>query len=76
MTTDLARLATDALADDRVATKGPWETIADLTRQLAEANRELERWRHGAQIEGDYVCPDSLALIEARAELRAVGAKP
>ena len=50
--------------------------IADLTRQLAEANRELERWRHGVTIEGDFVCPDSLALSEARAELRAVGAKP
>ena len=50
--------------------------IADLTRQLAEANRELERWRHGVTIEGDFVCPDSLALSESRAELRAVGAKP
>ena len=49
------------------------ETIADLTRQLADANRELERWRHGVTIEGDFVCPDSLALSEARAELRAVG---
>ena len=49
----------------------------DLTRQLAEANRELERWRHGVTIEGDFVCLDSLALSEARAELRAVGkAKP
>jgi len=37
----------------------------DLTRQLAEANRELERWRHGVTIEGDFVCPDSLALSEA-----------
>jgi len=39
--------------------------VLDLTRQLAEANRELERWRHGVTIEGDYVCPDSLALSEA-----------
>jgi len=46
---------------------------ADLTRRLADANQELERWRHGVTIEGDLVCPDSLALSEARAELRAVG---
>ena len=53
------------------------KVVLDLTRQLAEANRELERWRHGVTIEGDFVCPDSLALSEARAELRAVGkAKP
>lgn len=51
--------------------------IDDLTRQLAEANRELERWRHGVTIEGDFVCLDNLALSDARAELRAIGkAKP
>ena len=126
MTTDLAILATEALADARSATPGPWAIdgdtdhrgeyrvdgitspdgfvvicdsgvyppdeptarfiaaartrepllaagVLDLTRQLADANRELERWRHGVTIEGDFVCPDSLALSEARAELRAVG---
>lgn len=36
------------------------------------ANRELERWRHGNMIEGDFVCPDSLALTEARAECEAL----
>lgn len=42
---------------------------------LAAANRELERWRHGVTVEGDFVCPDSVALTEARAEadrMRAV----
>ena len=33
MTVDLATLATKALADDRVATKGPWEVIADDNAQ-------------------------------------------
>jgi hypothetical protein len=36
-----------------------------LESTLAAALRELERWRHGQQIEGDYVCPDSLALAAA-----------
>ena len=31
---------------------------------LAAAEREQDRWRHGVPIEGDYVCPDSLALTE------------
>ena len=26
------------------------------------AERELERWRHGTTIEGDFVCPNALAL--------------
>jgi len=38
--------------------------LAALTAN-ADLTRELERWKHGAQIEGDYVCPDSLALSEA-----------
>jgi len=33
VTDDLATLATKALADDRVATKGPWEVIADDNAQ-------------------------------------------
>jgi hypothetical protein len=28
-----------------------------------ELGRELERWRHGQQIEGDYVCPNSLDVM-------------
>jgi len=51
----------------------PAQILELLTRQLADANRELERWRHGVTIEGDFVCPDSLALSDARAELRAIG---
>jgi hypothetical protein len=38
-----------------------------VTRQLESALRELERWRHGNTIEGDFVCPNELALVEARA---------
>jgi hypothetical protein len=47
--------------------------------EIAAANRELERWRHGQPIEGDYVCPDSLRVHalqkqcnEARAEAAAL----
>lgn len=44
----------------------------ETLRRLASAERELERHRHGNTIEGDYVCPDSLALTEARRQLDAV----
>jgi len=36
-----------------------------MTTDLARLATELERWRHGVTIEGDFVCPDSLALSEA-----------
>lgn len=29
----------------------------ELCREKQAANHELERWRHGRMIEGDYVCP-------------------
>jgi hypothetical protein len=35
---------------------------------LDAANRELERWRHGATIEGDYVCSHQLEATNLRAE--------
>lgn len=31
-------------------------------QSVAKMERELERWRHGQQIEGDYVCPNALEL--------------
>jgi hypothetical protein len=30
--------------------------------EVESAHRELERWRHGVTIEGDYVCPAELEL--------------
>jgi hypothetical protein len=30
--------------------------------ELAAVNREIERWRHGAPIESDFVCPNELLL--------------
>jgi hypothetical protein len=59
-------------------------SIADLERVLehtvlgrdkamanaASLERELERWRHGVTVEGDYVCPDSLRMTELGAALR------
>ncbi len=44
--------------------------IAQLLDEVAETQRELERWKHGVQIEGDYVCPTSLERdsLRSRAE--------
>lgn len=39
-----------------------------IAAQRDAAIREADRWRHGVPVEGDFVCPDSLALHEARAE--------
>lgn len=36
--------------------------------RAAAAERELERWRHGAPVEGDFVCPNELAALTAKAE--------
>lgn len=45
------------------------ECLVELRATLKATQAELERWRHGIQVEGDYVCPDSLALIGLRSEL-------
>lgn len=39
-----------------------------LRAELAATRRELERWRHSEQIEGDYVCPAE-QLLEQRDEV-------
>ena len=39
-----------------------------LVAELLAATREADRLRHGMAVEGDFVCPDSLALNDARAE--------
>lgn len=61
-----------------LAGRGPagWIATRDLTAlldALDAAEREADRWRHGVPVEGDYVCPTSLALDQARADLRAYG---
>lgn len=55
----------DALADmTRLASRCDAQRLAaiqerDAVReQLATAERELERWRHGITIESDFVCPN------------------
>ena len=40
-------------------------------RERDAARMELERFRHGAPIEGDFVCPNALAADAARAALEA-----
>jgi hypothetical protein len=41
-------------------------------RELAAADRELERWRHDVPIEGDYICQAALERDAAIAECRSV----
>lgn len=39
------------------------EAVAEVLRlraELAATQRELERWKHGDQVEGDYICPSML----------------
>lgn len=53
------------------------EQLAVMIAERDALGRELERWRHGATIEGDFVCPDSLALAamtSARDEACAIAA--
>jgi hypothetical protein len=45
------------------------ETEAILRAIREPLERELERHRHGVTLEGDFICPDSLALTEAQAEI-------
>jgi hypothetical protein len=53
--------------DELCPVTNPQQAWRDLRAKLAQAEadrdaavRELERWRHGVTIEGDFVCPDSL----------------
>ena len=43
-----------------------------LRKNLESAERELERWRHGVPIEGDYVCPNALQADVLTAENTAL----
>lgn len=51
-----------------IAANSPTTTLALIAR-LREAERESDRLRHGQAIEGDFVCPDSLALTAAQARI-------
>jgi len=42
--------------------------IIRLLDALDAAERELERWRHGVTIEGDFVCPNDLRAANAERE--------
>ena len=42
------------------------DALTETGSQLAACERELERWRHGVQVEGDFVCPDSLRVADMR----------
>lgn len=62
----LAERQRGAVGETRLAlTAGDVLRILDA---LDAAEREADRWRHGVPVEGDYVCPTSLALDQARAD--------
>lgn len=46
--------------------------LKDVPAKLAALEAELDRWRHGAPIEGDFVCPDSLRAASLEAENAAL----
>jgi hypothetical protein len=47
-----------------------WKDQCERARRTAAAaEREADRLRHNVPVDGDFVCPDSLALTEARAEI-------
>jgi hypothetical protein len=46
--------------------------LVEVEKERNAAIREADRLRHGAPIEGDFVCPDSLALTELKARLESV----
>lgn len=48
--------------------------VGRLTKERDAALREADRLRHGIAIESDFVCPDSLALTDALASIRALTA--
>ena len=51
-----------------IAAASPAVALA-LLDECAAMERELERWRHGLTIEGDFVCPNALAADNARDDL-------
>ena len=65
------RTRADVVSAAGLATKGKLELlVAELEAELAATNRELERWRHGVMVEGDYVCPDSLRRTKLEGVIR------
>jgi hypothetical protein len=41
------------------------EQLKAAMEEVDSLHRELERWRHGVTVEGDYVCPAELELTNA-----------
>ena len=67
-----ARCARKREAELRALDQEKNHMLSVQAMELDATKAELERWRHGRQVEGDYVCPDSLALGAAKARLAEV----
>lgn len=53
-----------------------WEEVEKLNRELAATASELERWKRGTQVEGDFICEDGTVVADPRPsdpEVRAMG---
>lgn len=55
-----------AVEDCRAHAKDWRSEALRLRTSLAAAERELDRWRHGQPVEGDYVCPEALTVDAMR----------
>lgn len=61
--------ARDAAMQEAPTTARLQAGIAERDATIAAQARELERHRHGETIESDFICPDSVALTQARVQL-------
>lgn len=66
---DLLQLSADQLMANHVELVSLRSECDRLRAENAAQSRELERWRHGVTVEGDFVCPDSLALDITRTRI-------
>lgn len=59
----------------RVVPLVPFALVEQARADLAASQREADRLRHGVPVEGDFVCPDTLEVVELRAEVERLRAE-
>jgi hypothetical protein len=79
MERDVWKARAEAAESDAAETRAINGSLhAAMVRETVRADaaeRELERHRHGVTIESDFVCPDSLALVNALGEAERLRAE-